>query len=60
MATKSWLRKRGYEFTEYNISENQEYADELLKKGFRVTPVVMIGDTPIVGYSPTMLEKALA
>jgi len=54
------LRKGGYEFTEYNISENPEYAEDLLRMGFRVTPVTMVGSTPIVGFNPSKLEKALA
>ena len=59
MATKSWLKSRGHSFTEYNISENVEYADKLLQLGARVTPVVMIDDQMIIGYSPIQLKKIL-
>lgn len=55
-----WLSDRNYEFTEYNVSENLEYADDLLRMGFRVTPVTVIGDNMIVGFSPQKLEKALS
>ena len=58
--TKMWLSDRIYEFTEYNVSENLEYADDLLRMGFRVTPVTVIGDNMIVGFSPQKLEKALS
>ena len=58
--TKMWLSDRNYEFTEYNVSENLEYADDLLRMGFRVTPVTVIGDNMIVGFSPQILEKALS
>jgi len=58
--TKMWLSDRNYEFTEYNVSENLEYADDLLRMGFRVTPVTVIGDNMIVGFSPQKLEKALS
>ena len=58
--TKMWLSDRNYEFTEYNVSENLEYADDLLRMGFRVTPVTVIGDDMIVGFSPQKLEKALS
>ena len=57
---KMWLSDRNYEFTEYNVSENLEYADDLLRMGFRVTPVTVIGDNMIVGFSPQKLEKALS
>ena len=60
MATKSWLKKRDYEFIEYNISENVEYADRLLQLGAKVTPVVMVDDQMIIGYSPIQLEAALS
>ena len=58
--TKMWLSDRNYEFTEYNVSENLDYADDLLRMGFRVTPVTVIGDDMIVGFSPQKLEKALS
>ena len=58
--TKMWLSDRYYEFTEYNVSENLEYAEDLLRMGFRVTPVTVIGDDMIVGFSPQKLEKALS
>jgi len=58
--TKSWLTKQGHEYTEYNISTNPEYAQDLVRMGFRVTPVTVIGDDMIVGYSPQRLENALS
>ena len=60
MATKSWLEKGGYEFEEYNVSENKENADMLRRLGARVTPVVMVDDQMIIGYSPIQLQKALS
>jgi len=60
MATKSWLKKGGYEFDEYNISESKENADMLFRLGARVTPVVMVDDQMIIGYNPVQLEKALS
>ena len=59
--TKMWLKDRDYEFTEYNISENLEHADDLVRMGFRVTPVTVIDkETMIVGFSPQKLENALS
>ena len=59
METKSWLKSKGHFFTEYNISENVEYADRLVQMGYRVTPVVVIGGDTIVGFSPQKLAAAL-
>ena len=60
MATKSWLTSRGHSFTEYNVSENPEHANDLVRMGFRVTPVTIIGSEMIAGFSPNKLEKALS
>ena len=58
--TKMWLKDREIEFTEYNISENLEYAEDLTRMGFRVTPVTVIDkETMIVGFSPQKLTAAL-
>ena len=58
--TKMWLKDRNYEFTEYNISENLEHAEDLERMGFKVTPVTVIGDEMIAGFNPQRLENALS
>ena len=58
--TKMWLKDRKHEFTEYNVSTNPEYANDLVRMGFRVTPVTVIDkETMIVGFSPQKLTAAL-
>ena len=58
--TKMWLKDREYDFTEYNISTNPQYADDLVRMGFRVTPVTVVDkETMIVGFSPQKLTAAL-
>ena len=58
--TKMWLKDRDYEFTEYNISENLEHAEDLVRMGFRGTPVTVVDkETMIVGFSPQKLTAAL-
>jgi len=59
MATKSWLKKHEVDFEERNISESNDYHASLLKMGYKVTPVIVIGDETIVGFSPTKLQEAL-
>ena len=60
MATKSWLKKHEVDFEERNISENNDYHASLLKMGYKVTPVTVIGDETIVGFSPTKLMEVLS
>ena len=58
--TKMWLKDREYDFTEYNISTNPQYADDLVRMGFRVTPVTVVDkETMIVGISPQKFTAAL-
>ena len=58
--TKMWLKDRKHEFTEYNVSTNPEYANDLVRMGFRVTPVTVVyKETMIVGFSPQKLTAAL-
>ena len=59
MATKSWLKRNEIEFEERNISESNDNHASLLKMGYRVTPVTVIGDNTIVGFSPTQLAEVL-
>tara|TARA_B100000470_G_C19753174_1_gene374791 strand:- start:688 stop:873 length:186 start_codon:yes stop_codon:yes gene_type:complete len=53
------LDKEGYTYTEKNVSDNVEYAEELVSFGYRVTPVTFVGTTSIVGFSPNKLKDLL-
>lgn len=59
MATKSWLTAHNVEYIEKNVSANPEMATELLNLGYRVTPVIIINETAIVGYNTPKLAEAL-
>ena len=56
---KVYLSRKGLDFTERNVSEDDAARDDLLAMGLRSTPVTVIGDQNIVGYSPPKLEAAL-
>ncbi len=56
---KVYLSRKGLEFTERNVSEDEAALESLLAMGLRSTPVTVIGDQNIVGYSPPKLEAAL-
>ena len=56
---KVYLSRKGLEFTERNISEDDAARDSLMAMGLRSTPVTVIGDQNVVGYSPPKLEAAL-
>ena len=56
---KVYLSRKGIPFTERNVSLDEEARQDLLNLGHRSTPVTMIGDQKVVGYSPPKLEAAL-
>jgi len=33
---------------------------ELINKGYKVTPVIMVGETVMVGYQPQMLREVFS
>ena len=59
MLTKSWLRAKNINYIEKS-EETASVADELILMGYRSTPVVVIEDTVVVGYSPRKLAEALS
>jgi len=57
---KVYLSRKGVEFTEFNVSRDVDGLKALVGMGYRTTPVTVIGDDKIVGYSPPKLDAALA
>ena len=56
---KVYLSRKGVEFADYNISTDREALKNLVGMGYRTTPVTVIGDAKVVGYSPAKLDEAL-
>jgi glutaredoxin len=57
---KLYLSRKGIPFLEKNISEDSKAMEELLRLGYRATPVTIIGERHIIGYKPNDLDEALA
>ena len=57
---KVYLSRKGVEVTEFNGSRDVEGLKALVAMGYGTTPVTVIGDDKIVGYSPPKLDAALA
>ena len=57
---KVYLSRKDIPFTESNISLDRDALKDLVSMGYRTTPVTVIGDQRVVGYSPSKLEEALA
>ena len=56
---KVYLSRKNIPFTEYNVSTDREALDSLLEMGYRTTPITVIGEEKVVGYSPSGLDAAL-
>ncbi len=57
---KDYLKGKGYEFTEKDISTDQAALTFVLEKvGQAVTPIITIGDQIIVGFDRPKIDEAL-
>ena len=56
---KVYLSRKGFEFTEHNVSTDRESLKDLVSMGYRSTPVTVIGEEKVVGYRPAKLDDAL-
>ena len=54
-----YLSRKGFEYTEHNVSTDRDSLKDLVSMGYRSTPVTVIGEEKVVGYSPAKLDEAL-
>ena len=60
MATKSWLKRQGHEYSEKIVSQDRAPASELISLGYRVTPVTVVDGTAVIGFNPNKLQELLS
>ena len=53
-------RQKGITFTDKNIREDRTAMEELLKMGYRATPVTLIDGEAVVGFDRGKIERLLA
>ena len=56
---KEFLRLRGKEFVERNVSVDLQGREELLELGFDATPVSVIGESVVEGFDADKIDAAL-
>jgi len=57
---KSYLKEKGIEFTAYDVSQNHEKGEEMIKKsGQQGVPVIDIDGTIIIGFNKARIDEAL-
>lgn len=56
---RAWLGDHGIAFTERNVSENPEAAHALAATGIFATPLLVVGETRVLGFRPLALSALL-
>ncbi len=56
---KEFLRQKGVEFIEKDVSADEHALDELVNMGFAATPVTIIDGEAVVGFNKARLEQLL-
>lgn len=60
MNVKNYLKESGVSFTEYNVADNREKAEEMVRKSGQMgVPVLDINGKIIVGFNKQEIDKAL-
>lgn len=58
-AVKGFLQENNIEFEEANVSRDDVARNELIQKGYRGVPVIVIGDEEVVGFDQPRLKELL-
>ncbi|MFA9423572.1 MAG: glutaredoxin family protein [Sedimentibacter sp.] len=58
-AAKEYLKEKGYEYEEKNVSTDPAAKKELISLGYMGVPVIMIDEDVVVGFNRNKLEELL-
>ncbi len=56
---RDWLTAQGVAFTERNVTGDLAAAEALYATGVFATPLLVVGDTKVLGFRPDRLTAAL-
>ncbi len=57
---KQYLREKGFNFTEYDVSKDMNAAQEMVRKSGQMgVPVVIIDGNVVVGFNKPRIDKLL-
>lgn len=59
ISAKKYLDGKGVSFVERNVSSDPNARKELVAKGYRGVPVIIVDGEEIVGFNKDKLEKLL-
>lgn len=58
-AAIDYLNENNVQFTEHNISSNPEARQELIKKGYRSVPLIIIDNEELLGFDKDKVSSLL-
>ncbi len=58
-AAKEYMKEKGYDFEEKNVSKDKEAKKELLAMGYMGVPVIFVDDEVVVGFNRSKLDEIL-
>ncbi|MHC6180402.1 glutaredoxin family protein [Clostridium sp. JNZ X4-2] len=58
-SAKEFFTKNNIDFTEHNITTDAHARKELMKKGYRSVPVIVIDGEYLVGFNESKVESLL-
>lgn len=58
-SAKAFLTENGFEFLDKNVNSNPEARKELVDKGYRGVPVIIIDGVEIVGFDKDKISNLL-
>ncbi len=58
-SAKNFLKEKGVEFEEKNVSSDMEARNELMEMGFMGVPIILVDGETVEGFNKGKLEKLL-
>lgn len=58
-AAKEYIKEKGYDYEEKNVSSDKEAKKELLAMGYMGVPVIFVDDEVVVGFNKNKLDEIL-
>ncbi len=59
VTAKEFLREKGFEYEEKNVSSDMEARKELMEMGFMGVPIILVDGETVEGFNKGKLEKLL-
>lgn len=57
---KQWMDEEGLEYTEHNVAEDRQKAQEMIQAtGQQGVPQTIIGDQAVVGFQPEKIKELI-